>query len=657
MMKTYLRLRLSYILFLFFVQAVIFIYVSWSTSPNRTEIGHLGASAYFWQTGKFDVFHVNPPLLRVVSGIPVFLFCNPKIDLKNYSPRPQDRCEWRLGNSFVTVNSSDDVRFYVFLSRLVCLPFLFLGSYFGYRFALELFGDAAGLLFLHIWIFSPMIIGWGATICPDVAAASVGIAALYFFWHWLRNPSTFGTIPVGVMLGLMILTKLTWIIAPLIWFILWVICRFSRYSKTDNTANFVPIKVTADGAASSGCCQVDGQKSKQLTASNNRVKPTFFKFLLILFVALYMVNFGYLFDGSFKLLKNYQFISGSLTNNKIQKHGNLQQGNRFKDSILGYIPVPFPAEFIQGIDTQKLDFERGMDSYLCGVWSERGFFWYYFYVLFLKEPLGTLGLAFLSFVFLCTTRVWSICATFITKKNLNTSCPNKTTHNGNSNIAENRVTFFDELVILIPMFVVMLFISCQTGFSLHPRYIVLVLPMFYIFAAGAVRGILFGSFWQGNLCGVVWRIAILSISILLMLSSVVSSLREIPYSMSYFNELTGRGDERKFNAPEFLLGSCIDWGQDMYELSDWIKKHPEAKPLYISYTPSIPLATFGIKYDGFVTDKIQNGWAIIGINNLYEKSNQNEKYKKIKPTTTIGWSIRIYHLETNTTHNQPHNSR
>jgi hypothetical protein len=35
---------------------------------------------------------------------------------------------------------------------------------------------------------------------------------------------------------------------------------------------------------------------------------------------------------------------------KVTKNTPVKQDNRFKDSRLGFIPVPFPAEFVQGID-------------------------------------------------------------------------------------------------------------------------------------------------------------------------------------------------------------------------------------------------------------------------------------------------------------------
>jgi len=58
-------------------------------------------------------------------------------------------------------------------------------------------------------------------------------------------------------------------------------------------------------------------------------------------------------------------------------------GNRFKDLLPGSFPMPLPANYIQGIDTQRLDFERGLPSYLRGEWSEHG--WYALSVNYLYD--------------------------------------------------------------------------------------------------------------------------------------------------------------------------------------------------------------------------------------------------------------------------------
>ncbi|MGL6197132.1 MAG: ArnT family glycosyltransferase [Thermoguttaceae bacterium] len=545
--------------FLLFLQGGLIGYLSWSTSPNRTEIGHVGAMVYFWHTGKFDVFHVNPPLTRFIAGIPVDLFCNPKYDWKSYSPRPQDRSEWALGNAFVAANELDDLRVYVLIARLACLPLILLGGYFGYKFASELYGEWSGIVFLILWTFSPLILGWGATICPDVAAASIGIVGLYTFWHWLKKPTWGKAIIAGICLGLMPLTKMTWIIAFPIWCLLFVVWKFGR------------------------------KKGEQSLSWK--------QFMAIVFLAIYTINMGYFFDGSFRLIKDYQFISGTLTGTKMENGSPIKQSNRFKNSWIGYLPVPLPAEFVQGIDTQKLDFERGIESYARGVWSDHGWWWYYCYVLLLKEPLGVWALTILAL------------AASVFFRDINAS-------------------WRDELTVLLPLLAIFTFLSSQDGFSIHPRYVILVLPFLYIWVVKLAQTF-------------ALRKRLLAIMTAMCLVWIVgSSLWFYPHSMSHFNELAG-GPK---NWPKCLLGSNIDWGQDAYELKNWVEKHPEARPLYISIEPAIPLKKLGIECEGEIPAEPTEGWVVIGVTNLYERKMRYEWLHVFEPIQILGKSIYIYRV-------------
>ncbi|MDR0610887.1 MAG: glycosyltransferase family 39 protein, partial [Planctomycetaceae bacterium] len=502
------RVTLSLMVLLLIVQALLLGYLSWNTSPNRTEIGHLGATVYFWHTGKFDVFHVNPPLVRMVAGMPIALFCNPKYDWNSYSPRPQDRCEWQLGNAFVAANTFEYLQCYVFLARIFCIPLVLLGGYVGFRFATELYGESSGVVFLILWTFSPLILGWGATICPDVAATSIGIVGLYTFWHWLKFPTWRKTIVAGICLGLMPLTKMSWVIAPPIWLLLWILWRWC----------FFVLKIEM------------------------KDQPPLRQLIVIMLLALYTINVCYCLDNSFKLLNQYQFISGTLTKTNVTRNTPIKPDNRFKNSWIGYIPVPFPAEFVQGIDTQKRDFERGLDSYVNGTWSEHGWRRYYCYVLMLKEPLGIWCLAGLAL----------FATIFYRYRPLNSA-------------------WYHEMIVLLPMFIVFGFISSQNGFSIHPRYIIPVLPFLYIFISKTAQ-----SLFPKKLPQRKPLFVFLTTGCLVWV--VVSSLWFYPHSMSYFNELAGKPQ----NWSKYLLGSNIDWGQDFYELKKYCEKHSEMKPLFIT---------------------------------------------------------------------------
>jgi hypothetical protein len=247
------------------------------------------------------------------------------------------------------------IHWYVFFARCSLIPIILLGSWFGYKFASELYGKTAGIIFLTLWTFSPLVLGWGATICPDVCASSLGIIGIYTFWHWLKNPMWKKTIIAGICLGLLPLTKITWIIAFPLWFCIWLIWILPYF--------------------------ISRKKSDEKI-----IIPSYKQLAVIFLIALYTLNMGSAFDGIFRPLKDYKFISHTLTGTKFQDSYHTPKiGNRFENSLLGYIPVPLPAEFVQGIDTQKLDFERGLESYFRGEYSEHGWLSYYVYTILIKS--------------------------------------------------------------------------------------------------------------------------------------------------------------------------------------------------------------------------------------------------------------------------------
>ena len=132
----------------------------------------------------------------------------------------------------------------------------------------------------------------------------------------------------GVCLGLLPLTKLTWIIAFGLWPAIWCVWT-------------VPIHLTQTG-----------KRSLPL--------PPFWQLAAILLLGLYTLNLGYLFDGTFRPLGKYVFIGPLFRGRResLDPGGHVAR-NRFAGTWLGAVPVPLPADFVQGIDTQRLDFRAG----------------------------------------------------------------------------------------------------------------------------------------------------------------------------------------------------------------------------------------------------------------------------------------------------------
>jgi hypothetical protein len=533
------------------VQALLLLQLAWTTSPNRTELGHMAAALRLYETSRADLFHVNPPLTRMLVGPAVAWCIKPQTNWDDYSTDPTKRSEWATGVAFVRANDWETVRYSFFIGRAVCIPFMLLGGFFGYRFACELFGDAAGFVFLTLWTFSPFVLGWGATICPDAVAASLGIVALYAFRHWIKTPTWRLALFAGITLGLLPLTKLTWIVAFGFWAIIWLLCALPTFliNRRESLRQF-------------------GQMA------------------VIVIFALFVVNLGYLFDGTFKRLGDYTFHSKTLTND--------DSVNRFSESWIGTIPVPLPEQFVLGFDTQRIDFEKGVPSYLFGQHANRGWWYYYLAALAVKEPIGTFALAALAVAFFCS--------------------------------AGFRANWKDELVLLIPLLGLFIAISSQTGFSANARYIMPALPILYVWTSRVGRLML------------AKNVILRSVIPILLIAVAASSLWVYPYSMSYFNEAA------RDRIPPPLLGSNLDWGQDLYELKVWLEEHPEARPLRVAMGGFFPLETLGIKGAGLPPREPEPGWFVLGANDLFGARCEYEWLWHVPPVKRVGWSTYVFHV-------------
>ena len=157
---------------------------AFENAPVPDEASHLAAGISCWQLGRFDLYPVNPPLVRTVAAAPVTQL-DPTTDWsvwdrQNPKRTPESRPEWSVGIGFVRKNV-EQAQWLFALARWACLPFFLIGMYFTWRWAYELYGKWAAVTALALWTFSPNILAWSATICPDAAATALGITAGYYF--------------------------------------------------------------------------------------------------------------------------------------------------------------------------------------------------------------------------------------------------------------------------------------------------------------------------------------------------------------------------------------------------------------------------------------------------------------------------------------------
>jgi hypothetical protein len=312
-------------------------------------------------------------------------------------------------------------------------------------------------------------------------------------------------------------------------------------------------------------------------------------------------------------LDEYRFRTMRLSGHDSLARVPVYGGNRFAGTWLGRLPVPLPADMMQGIDSQMLDFERGVSSFLRGRWSPTGWWYYYLYAWAVKMPLGT----------------WLLLAT-----SLGATCC----------VRNISAAWRDEVVVLAPFLSMFILVSSQTGCSVHSRYAIPALPFLFIWISKLGRAFLLRRRGVALLTAVAFA------------WSVASSLVVYPHSISYFNELAG-GPR---HGARHLLDSNIDWGQDLYCLQDWLREHPHLRLDGLAYhgstdpqlsgIPETPLPPRGPGYQGgshaSETDAIgpQPGWYALSVNHLYDVSRQFSYFLRYQPTAMAGYSIWIYHI-------------
>jgi hypothetical protein len=352
-------------------------------------------------------------------------------------------------------------------------------------------------------------------------------------------------------------------------------------------------------------------------------------------MSILIINMGYLFEGTGKLLGSYRFQTTLFTGCKTLADVPTGGGNRFEKTPLAYFPTPLPSNFIQGIDTQRLDFERGLPSYLRGEWAKHGWRHYYLYSLLIKTPLGTIGLFLLA-----------IFCTFFQKG--------------------YNISWRDEMIVLLPGIVLLIFVSSQTGFSVHSRYIIPALPFAYLWISKVGKAF------------TMKRPIIATLASVLLGWSIFSSLSIYPHSLSYFNELAAilpTPEDKNYQKPppeiietawqkktfwqktkwlldsgprngaRHLLDSNIDWGQDLFHLERWYQSHSEAEEMKVASWGSYPLELTKIPHkDMPPASDPQPGWYALSVNFLYDREKQYRYFLNFEPVDKIGYSIYIYRI-------------
>jgi len=592
------RRRYLPVVLLLAVHSGLLAYSAWVHSPTLNEPGHLVAGLSHWKYGNFTLYRVNPPLVRLVAAFPAHLLGYVE-DRSGYYDGVGSRAIAGMGRDFVQANGRRSF-FLISMGRMACIPFSIFGGWICFKWARELYSISAGYMACLLWCFSPMVLGHGAMIAPDAHATSLGLAACYTFWRWLKKPTWSQAIITGGVLGLAELSKTTMILFYPLWPVLWFVYR-------------IPAR-------------------HEMTLRQWRTEAAMLVVRMV--IGIYILNLGYLGEGTGKSLGEFKFVSKLFAGEELGLDGG---GNRFENCILGRMPMPFPMNYIVGIDIQQKDFENfSRPSYMRGKYQAKGWWYYYVYAVLVKAPLGSLLLvAPLAFLRLPKSpkRSWG-----------------------------------DILILLSPALLIFSVASLKFGFSHHSRYVLPCAPFIFVWLsqlARPARSVVNGSlrFLNGRKKGTgslrCRRLRLLGVTTVLLVGwSIGSSLAVYPHSISHFNELVG-GPR---HGPKHLINSNVDWGQDLLMLEKWIEKNAREKPVFLAFYNSYSPFDEGILnledwpfFEG--NEEIRDGYFAISVNLLYDfpwslhstdgeigimYQRINSYLRGVEPVGRAGFSIRIF---------------
>ncbi len=572
-------------------------YMASVMSPTFDEPGLLVAGISHCHYQRFDLYHVNPPLVRIVAAIPVVI-ANPKTEWGQFHVGPGARPEFKMGEDFVAANGKRSM-FLFMIARWACIPFCCLGMVVLYRWGCELGGSVVGLLAATLWCFSPNLLGHGSLMTNDVPATSMALWSTYTFRRWNRTNTWWGVLTSGGVLGLSLLTKFTLLLlVPM--FLTLFLCRRAWLGEL---------------------------------ISFRSQRFVWWQFGSIFAVAWLVVNFGYEFEGTGTRLGELPFVSQTLSTKVGAK-----SVNRFAGTVLESWPIPIPSHYLLGIDSQRKDFERWKHPfYLHGQLSTHGWWYYYLYGFLVKGALGTWGLLGLAIVYR-VSRIVGTC-----RVSPNPLSPNPPVHE--RPCIDSRERSGDEGYLLFPLFLFLGVVSSQTGLNENLRYAFPCLPFAYLWMSWHTVGQM--PFidrivgWGGNVRRLV--------PYAFVLGTVGSCMSTFPHSLCYFNELAGGPS----SGCQHMLGSNFDWGQNLGLLEKWHIANGNDRTMHVlasaGYSPDLWSPRFK-RFDN-VLETLSNGTTepvdllAISLNYLYgeeKKGSLPQWCIAHQPIGKVGHTIVIY---------------
>lgn len=522
-----------------------------------------------YKTGQIIYNVEHPPLSKYLIGFPLN-FLNLKIPQEIYTStsRPLEFAEITKVTQKFLFEMGNNVDEILFWARIPIMLVSLLGGIYVFRWSKELFGDKVALVTTFLYAFNPTIIANAGLATTDMTAMVFMFISGYYFWKYVKAPSKSSLVKVGVTFGLTLLSKHTALYLIPIFALILFWQKFSLDSI--------------------------GLKDK--------VKQSITPLFLIIILGTFVLNAGYLFQGTLSPISNYKYY-GPIIMEKISEMDDYSKRTVLNTFVK--IPLPLPESYVKGMIFDMLFSQKDYRSYLNGqIFYGRNVLYFPTAVLF-KNPIPFLLLVFAGLALM----------------------------------VKNHKS--DEYYLLIPAIFILFLFTFVTKFNVGVRHIMPIFPFLLVFCGKGIEFLM-----RSNK-----KLIILSV---LLIWYAFSAISVYPHYLAYFNELAGGPD----NGYKYLIDSNLDWGQDLKGLRTFMLENGISK-IKLSYFGTADPSYYNLSYERMMDTTPFNltanlnceptdGLIAISATNLFGMGRMEpdcfDWIKKYEPIEKIGYSIFVYNV-------------
>jgi hypothetical protein len=500
----------------------VFMAVSATTQKSAVfdESLHLSLGYLYWEQPSRRLAPENGIFAQAWAALPLLL---DHLRVPPEAAEPwRNKGAWGEGYRFFYAVGNDPLAMLLQARTMISL----LGATVGaltFFWSRELFGVWGGFVSLLLFVFCPNMLAHGALATADMAATLCFFAATFCFWKLSHTVSWRNLFFSVLALACLVLAKMSaFLILPV--FLLILAVRF--FSGRPIEFRLLANKILGGRFARVGICSV----------------------LLILHLIAVV--------GILWLAYNFRYLSWNQEASRLQilssPDFSLLSVAGLKTFLLQHIDQThlLPRAYLEGLSLvlQATDFRS---AFLCGRYSEAGWWWFFPFTFLIKTPVASLLLFLFSLIALVLWRWFP--SGWIAAKSADFRCP--------------------DLYDLSPLFILggVYGLACLTShLDIGLRHMMPIYPVFFVLSGANV-------FWllvKNPICKIVLSA--------LLAGTMAESLSARPNYLAFFNRVIGKPRNRY----QYLVDSSLDWGQDLPGLHQWLGKNvPVASgaSVYLSY--------------------------------------------------------------------------